>query len=92
MAVSGQDNEELDAAVAEANVFALVSHQYWGIWALVQASTHCIQYRQRGMHKELLLTINEVYESRCRGDCTSCSQTHAFMFDCRASLGTLTRC
>ncbi|BDA42425.1 probable ethanolamine kinase [Coccomyxa sp. Obi] len=30
-------DEEVEAAVAEANFFALVSHQFWGIWALIQA-------------------------------------------------------
>jgi ethanolamine kinase len=27
----------VEAAVAEANFFALVSHQFWGIWAIIQA-------------------------------------------------------
>ena len=25
------------AAVAEGNFFSLVAHQYWGVWALIQA-------------------------------------------------------
>lgn len=29
--------EQLDAVCAEANVFALASHVYWGVWAIVQA-------------------------------------------------------
>jgi ethanolamine kinase len=29
--------EELEALSAEANVFALASHVYWGVWAIVQA-------------------------------------------------------
>ena len=31
-----QSDEDVAAAAAEANFFALVSHQYWGIWALIQ--------------------------------------------------------
>eukprot|EP00891_Asterochloris_glomerata_P001276 jgi/Astpho2/1276/Aster-07120 len=28
---------DVDKAVVEANAFALVAHQYWGVWALIQA-------------------------------------------------------
>ena len=34
---------EVDALVVEANVFALASHLYWGIWALIQAK--CVRMR-----------------------------------------------
>lgn len=29
--------QELERLMAEANLFALASHQYWGVWALIQA-------------------------------------------------------
>ena len=32
-----QSDEDVAGAAAEANFFALVSHQYWGIWSLIQA-------------------------------------------------------
>ena len=32
-----QSEEEVAAAVAEGNFFSLVAHQYWGVWALIQA-------------------------------------------------------
>lgn len=31
-----QTEEEVADAVVEADLFALASHQYWGVWALVQ--------------------------------------------------------
>lgn len=31
-----QTEEEVAAAVVEADLFALASHQYWGVWALIQ--------------------------------------------------------
>ena len=34
--VSLQDTGEVESATAEANLFALVSHQYWGVWAFLQ--------------------------------------------------------
>jgi ethanolamine kinase len=34
---AAQTDEDVEAAAAEANFFALVSHQYWGVWALIQA-------------------------------------------------------
>ena len=36
-ACNPQTDEEVEAGVAEANFFALVSHQYWGVWAVIQA-------------------------------------------------------
>ena len=36
-AVVLQSEEEVAAAVAEGNFFSLVAHQYWGVWALIQA-------------------------------------------------------
>ncbi|KDD75780.1 choline/ethanolamine kinase [Helicosporidium sp. ATCC 50920] len=36
--------EELDRAVAEANVFALASHLYWGVWSLIQARYSAIEF------------------------------------------------
>ena len=32
-----QSEADVDKAVVEANAFALVAHQYWGVWALIQA-------------------------------------------------------
>lgn len=32
-----QSKADVDKAVVEANAFALVAHQYWGVWALIQA-------------------------------------------------------
>ena len=31
-----QTEEDVAAAVVEADLFALASHQYWGVWALIQ--------------------------------------------------------
>jgi ethanolamine kinase len=31
------DESELDKLCAEADLFSLASHAYWGIWAFVQA-------------------------------------------------------
>ena len=31
-----QTEEEVAQAVVEADLFALASHQYWGVWALIQ--------------------------------------------------------
>lgn len=41
---------QVDALVIEANVFALASHLYWGIWALIQAK--CVHARAREKEKE----------------------------------------
>ena len=35
---------ELDLLMAEANVFALTSHVYWGVWALIQARYSPIEF------------------------------------------------
>lgn len=32
-----QSDEDVKAAAAEGNFFALVSHQFWGIWSIIQA-------------------------------------------------------
>jgi hypothetical protein len=32
-----QDEDQVSRLVAEANFYALLSHAYWGVWALVQA-------------------------------------------------------
>ena len=32
-----QSKADIHKAVVEANAFALVAHQYWGVWALIQA-------------------------------------------------------
>lgn len=32
-----QEHEEIEQLVREANVFALVAHQFWGVWAFIQA-------------------------------------------------------
>ncbi len=34
---AGLEPARVDALCAEANVFALASHLYWGVWAIVQA-------------------------------------------------------
>lgn len=37
-------DEMLDRLVAEANVYALASHLYWGVWALVQARYSTVDF------------------------------------------------
>ncbi len=39
-----QSDEEVERAVAEANVFALASHQFWGVWAFFQAAYSAIDF------------------------------------------------
>ncbi len=39
-----QGEEEVAAAVAEANLFALASHQFWGVWAFFQAAYSAIDF------------------------------------------------
>ena len=34
----------MEAAVAEANFFALVAHQYWGVWTLIQAHHSAVDF------------------------------------------------
>lgn len=46
-----QSDEEVEAAVAEGNFFALVSHQFWGIWALIQARYSPIDFDYFGYSK-----------------------------------------
>jgi hypothetical protein len=41
---------QLDALCAEADVFALASHIYWGIWAVVQARYSPIDFDYMGYH------------------------------------------
>lgn len=36
--------KQLDDMVAEANVFSLVSHMYWGVWAILQAYYSPVQF------------------------------------------------
>lgn len=33
----GQDPHEVERAIAEANLFSLASHHFWGVWAVLQA-------------------------------------------------------
>lgn len=35
-----QDEQQLARCVAEANVYALAAHQYWGTWSFLQVSRH----------------------------------------------------
>lgn len=39
-----QSEAEVDAGVVECNAYALASHQFWGIWALHQASFSPIDF------------------------------------------------
>lgn len=39
-----QTQAELDKAVVECNAFALASHQYWGVWAVLQAAVSPIDF------------------------------------------------
>ena len=39
-----QTDEEVEAGIAEANFFALVSHQYWGVWTLIQAHHSAVDF------------------------------------------------
>ena len=41
----------MDALCAEADVFALASHIYWGIWAVVQARYSPIDFDYMGYHR-----------------------------------------
>jgi len=38
-AYAGQDltSQQIDRLCAEADLFALASHMYWGVWAIIQA-------------------------------------------------------
>lgn len=56
-----QSDEEVEAAVAEANFFALVSHQFWGIWALIQARYSPIDFDYFGYSK---LRWDEYYKRK----------------------------
>lgn len=42
--------EALDALVVEANVYALASHLYWAVWALLQAKYSAIDFDYLGYH------------------------------------------
>jgi ethanolamine kinase len=35
---------QIEAAVAEANAYALASHIFWGVWALLQARYSAIDF------------------------------------------------
>lgn len=39
-----QDEEEVQQLVREGNIFALVSHQFWGVWCLIQARYSAIDF------------------------------------------------
>ena len=39
-----QSEAEVERAVAEANLFALASHQFWGTWAFFQAAFSAIDF------------------------------------------------
>lgn len=39
-----QADEQVQQLVVEANVFALVSHQFWGTWSLIQARYSAIDF------------------------------------------------
>ena len=41
---------EVDRLVVEANVFALASHLYWGVWALIQAKHSAIDFDYLAYH------------------------------------------
>ena len=43
-----QNDEQVERAVVESNVFALASHQFWGIWALLQARYSPIEFDYMG--------------------------------------------
>ena len=43
-----QADAAVAAAVSEANVFALASHQYWGAWAIMQARWSAIDFDYMG--------------------------------------------
>ena len=46
-----QTADEVQAGVMEANLFSLVSHQYWGVWALIQARHSPIDFDYLGYSK-----------------------------------------
>ena len=39
-----QAEEEVEQLVKEGNIFALVSHQFWGVWSLIQARYSAIDF------------------------------------------------
>ena len=39
-----QDEASVRKAVVEANAFALASHQFWGVWAILQAKYSPIDF------------------------------------------------
>jgi len=39
-----QSKEEVQQLVKEGNVFALVSHQFWGTWSFIQARYSAIDF------------------------------------------------
>lgn len=41
---AAQSERQLQQAVAEANLFALASHQFWGTWAFFQAAYSPIDF------------------------------------------------
>ena len=43
-----QSKEQVEKAVVESNAFALASHQFWGIWALLQARYSPIEFDYMG--------------------------------------------
>lgn len=43
-------DHQLEKLCAEADVFALASHLYWGIWAVVQARYSPIDFDYMGYH------------------------------------------
>ena len=39
-----QAQAEIEQVIVEANAFALVAHQFWGTWALIQARYSAIDF------------------------------------------------
>lgn len=56
-----QSEEEVAAAVAEGNFFSLVAHQYWGVWALIQARYSPIDFDYFGYSR---LRWNEYHKRK----------------------------
>ena len=74
-----QSDEDVAAATAEANFFALVSHQYWGVWSLIQARHSPIDFDYFQYSRLRCTRPRECEASRCssaahiRVQCRVCS-------------------
>jgi hypothetical protein len=76
-----QTEEEVANAVVEADLFALASHQYWGVWALVQVRVAvCHPLPNLQTYQKRRPGINQAQHTRRLLVLPSCRQNLGFMW------------